>query len=207
MVTSIELNTLSEDDNAALASVNVPWQPGELLQFCHADIERLLRINPYLEFKNWTELGGHRFHFCGINSSQEQAFDFDLHLAVEKTANGLRFNYENGLKQSTEFTIEPSESGTRLTIRENYNAISEQELEKCQGEIDRSLTTWAGDLQKFFIMWQQWQWLAPWRWYMNNVWKKLKPTGRRITYMFWWITVVEIALIALGAVIYVLEYT
>ena len=41
---------------------------------------------------------------------------------------------------------------------------------------------------------------------MRNVWQRLKPSGRRITYMFWWITLVEIALIALGVGIYLVEY-
>ena len=34
----------------------------------------------------------------------------------------------------------------------------------------------------------------------------MKPTARRITYTLLWITVVEMALIALGAAIYLVEY-
>ena len=34
----------------------------------------------------------------------------------------------------------------------------------------------------------------------------MKPTARRITYILLWITVVEIALIALGVAIYFVEY-
>jgi len=205
-VSNTENNTALDNEDAAWAAIQIPFKPSELLQFCHNDIERLFRINPYLEFNNWESLGNNTYRFSGKNISQEQAFDFDLKFVVEKNHNGLQVNYENGLKQQTIFAIEPSDYGARLTIRENYVPISEQELQQHQGEIDRSLTTWAGDIQKFLIMWKQWQWLAPWRWYMDTVWKKLKPSGRRITYMFWWITVVEVVLIALGAVIYFLEY-
>ncbi len=42
---------------------------------------------------------------------------------------------------------------------------------------------------------------------MDRIWKRLKPTGRRITYMFWWITLVEIALIVLGVAIYLVEHS
>ncbi len=42
---------------------------------------------------------------------------------------------------------------------------------------------------------------------MKRVWQPMKPSGRRITYMLLWISLVEIALIALGAGIYWSEYT
>ena len=73
--------------------------------------------------------------------------------------------------------------------------------------MDRSLTTWAGDLQKFLINWKRWRGFAPWRLYMRRVWQPMKPMGRRIAYIFWWITLVEILLILLGIGIYWAEYT
>lgn len=199
--------TPGNSQDAAWAAVNVPLSPAELTQFCQKDLERLFRINPYLEFTTWEQRPDGKVHFSGRNSSQEPPFEFDLILRVEAQADGLTVHYEDGLKLNTRFKVEASEFGAKLTVHEDYRPLSEQALAAQQQEIDRSLTTWAGDLQKFLVMWKQWRWLPPWRWYMNRVWKRLKPSGRRISYMFWWITLVEIALIALGTAIYLLEYT
>ena len=202
---AIALNGASPDEapNAAWAAVNTPLTPPELLAFCREDVERLLRINPYLEFACWQRLADNRYHFCGRNSSQAQPFDFDLELGVEETPEGLRIRYSGGLKQETLFEVEPSAHGSRLTIRDIYPALAD---ELNTGAVDRSLTTWAADIQKYLVTWKQWRWLPPWRWYMRRVWQRMKPTGRRIAYMFWWITLVEIALILLGAGIYMAEY-
>jgi hypothetical protein len=199
--------TQEDTQDAAWAAVNVPFSPAELRRFCQKDPERLFRINPYLEFTTWEQRPDGRVRFSGRNSSQEAPFEFDLTLRIEPQTEGLTVHYEDGLKLNTRFKVEASEFGAKLTVHEEYRPLTEQDLETYQNEIDRSLTTWAGDLQKFLIMWKQWRWLSPWRWYMNRVWMRLKPTGRRITYMFWWITLVEIALIALGTAIYLLEYT
>ena len=42
---------------------------------------------------------------------------------------------------------------------------------------------------------------------MKRIWQPMKPMGRRITYILLWITVVELALIALGTAIYFVEFT
>jgi hypothetical protein len=41
---------------------------------------------------------------------------------------------------------------------------------------------------------------------MRRVWQPMKPTARRISYMLVWISLFEIALIALGVAIYFSEY-
>lgn len=198
---------LAGSENAAWASINTPLGTEELVAFCREDVERLFRINPYLEFTVWDQLADKHYVFAGRNFSQEPAFDFTLEFKVEELADGIRIHYLNGLKSDTLFKIESSPYGSKLTIHENYSPLAEGQQEEDLGEVDRSLTTWAGDIQKFLIAWKQWAWLGPWKWYMNRVWKKMKPSGRRISYMFWWITLVEIALIALGAAIYFVEYS
>lgn len=196
-----------DGEDAAWASINTPLEVKELIEFCQTDIERLFRINPYLEFRTWKSLGDNRYLFAGRNFSQEEAFDFDLEMLVEALPDGLRVDYLGGLKESSTFKIEPSPHGSKLTIHENYNPLPEDQRKARLGEVDRSLTTWAGDIQKFLVIWKQWRWFRPWRWYMRHVWQKMKPSGRRIAYMFWWITLVEIALIVLGAGIYLAEYS
>ena len=146
------------------------------------------------------------YRFAGINACEERPFAFDFTLAVQMLPDGLQVHYVTGLKSATTFTIESSEYGSKLTIQENYQHLSQEEFARHGDEVDRSLTTWAGDMQKFLITWKQWRWLGPWRWYMRHVWQRLKPSGRRITYMFWWITLVEITLIVLGVGIYLVEY-
>lgn len=204
--TTLNGTPLDDERNAAWAAVNTPLAPRELLAFCREDVERLFRINPYLEFARWEQLAEHRFHFSGRNSSQAQPFDFDLELQLEELADGLRIRYRGGLKHQTTFQVEPSVHGSRLTIRDDYPALADEQPRGKIDRVDRSLTTWAGDIQKYLITWKQWHWLPPWRWYMRRVWQRMKPTGRRIAYMFWWITLVEVALILLGAAIYMAEY-
>ena len=196
----------SDLENAAWAQIHTPLSEQELKAFCAEDIERLFRINPYLEFTQWQNLGENHYRFSGTNTSQQPVFAFDMEILVEQQKNGIVINYHNNLKQRTVFDVASSPHGSKLTISEYYPASDEGDLAEHLNEVDRSLKTWAGDLQRFLIIWNRWQWLGPWRWYMNSVWKRMKPSGRRIAYMFWWITLVEVALIALGVGIYFAEY-
>ncbi len=193
-------------EDAAWASINTPLDVETLKSFCQ-DIERLFRINPMLEFEKCESLDNDRYFFSGRNISQEPAFDFEFELQIEELPEGLRINYLQGLKTSTTIKIEPAEQGSKLTITDNYDGISEEERKSRMGEVDKSLITWAHYLQKFTLSWKRWSWFGPWRWYMHRVWQPMKPTGRRITYMLLWITAAEIALIALGVGIYWAEYT
>lgn len=192
--------------DAAWASIQAPLDTSALQAFC-LDIERLFRINPYLEFTCWEKRDENQYHFTGRNSSQEPAFEFALDLTVEPLPNGVVIHYAQGLKKSTTLLIESADKGSKLTITEDYSGSSEEERNARLREVDKSLTRWAGDLQSFLMSWNQWSWLPLWRLYMRHIWQPLKPTGRRIVYMFIWISIVEVALIALGAAIYWNEYT
>ena len=57
-------------------------------------------------------------------------------------------------------------------------------------------------MQQYLVRWHRWSRIAPWRWYMQHIWLPMKPAARRITYMLLWITLAEIALILLIAIIY-----
>jgi len=196
--------TTTQDD-IAWAAFNTPLSSTQLLDFCQ-DIERLLRINPYLEFEKWEPLGNNRFFIHARNLSQDPAFALQLEIQIEHPKNGVRLIYNNGLKSSTTFKIEDATEGSRLTIADDYTAVSEYERNTRLGEVDKSLVKWAEDLQRYIVLWKRWSRLAPWRWYMKRVWQPMKPASRRITYMLLWISAVEIALIALGVLIYIVEY-
>lgn len=192
-------------EDAAWASFKTPLDKTSLVEFCQ-DVERLIRINPYLEFATWEPCGNNCFRFQGRNLSQDPPFDFDLELHVEPEPDGLHIRYDGGLKSSTTFSVKSTDNGSELTITEDYGAVVEKERQKRLHEVDRSLVKWSEDLQGYLIRWSRWSWFSPWRIYMHRVWQPMKPTARRITYILLWISVVEIALIALGVAIYFAEY-
>lgn len=196
----------TDAQDAAWVAIATPLSPDQLVSFCQ-DVERLLRINPFLEFESWRQTEG-GFHWRGRNISQQPAIEFDLTLRVTPLKDGLRIDYEGGLKRSTTIRVEAEESGSgsRLTIVDDYSGVSPEEQATRINEVDRSLTTWGQDLWRYLQRWHRWSRIAPWRWYMQRVWQPMKPSARRITYMLLWITLVEIALIALGAGIYWAEF-
>jgi hypothetical protein len=202
------LNSTEEsNEDIAWVSFLTPLSVSALVDFFQKDIERLLRINPFLEFKEWRDLGENRFHFIVRNLSQDDSFELDTEFTYEIQPAGLKLEYKNGIKLSTTFQIESAEEGSKLTITDYYNPhLSEEEKRAQLGEVDKSLQVWASDLQQYLIRWNKWSRFAPWRWYMTKVWQPMKPTARRITYMLLWISLIEIALILLGVGIYFTEF-
>ena len=193
-------------DDAAWAAINTPLSTEDLMTFCQ-DIERLFRINPMLEFKTWETLSDNRYRMAVKNiSHKEEPFELDVKMNVEQNADEITIHYENGVKKKTILKIEPSEFGSKLTITDNYTGMSEDERQSHLHEVDKSLINWANYLQRFLITWKKWSKFALWRWYMKRIWQPMKPTARRVTYMLLWITLAEVALITLGAGIYLSEF-
>lgn len=193
-------------DDAAWSLINTPLKIDELKTFCQ-DIERLFRINPMLEFSRWENLANDSYRMSVTNISQETPFKLETELQVEHQAENITIHYSNGLKKKTVLMFEPSEQGSKLTIIDDYSGLSDEQRKSRLHEVDKSLTNWAYYLQRYLSLWQRWSRYSLWRWYMRRVWQPMKPSGRRITYMLLWITVVEIALISLGATIYFIERT
>ncbi|MFV1996739.1 MAG: hypothetical protein ACC641_01885 [Acidiferrobacterales bacterium] len=192
-------------EDSAWAAVNTPLSVEHLTKFC-GDVERLFRINPMLDFTSFESLGNNRYAMCGQNISQEPPFEFDVAFKVTKLNDGLKIDYEDGIKSSTSIKIEPSEFGSKITLTDAYERLTVDQREQRMGEVDKSLNTWANYLQRFLIMWKRWRYIPPWRWYMHYVWQPMKPMGRRITYILLWVTVAEIALISLGVAIWFAEF-
>ena len=193
-------------EDAAWATVNTPLGPEELMTFCQ-DIERLFRINPMLEFNAWEKLSDTQYRMAVKNISQEEPFEIDVKITVEQKTDEISIYYSNGIKKSTILKIEPSEYGSKLTITDNYDGLSDDVNQAEMNEVDKSIINWADYLQRFLITWNKWSKFGLWRWYMKRIWQPMKPTGRRVTYMILWITLVEIALITLGVGIYISEFT
>lgn len=193
-------------EDSAWAAVNTPLSVEHLIKFC-GDVERLFRINPMLDFKSFKSLGGNRYTMCGRNLSQETPFEFDVAFKVTELTDGLRIDYEDGIKSSTTLKIEPSEFGSKLTLTDEYDRLPVEQREQRMAEVDKSLNTWVDYLQRFLITWKRWNRIRPWRWYMHYVWQPMKPMGRRITYILLWITLAEVALISLGVAIWFAEFS
>ncbi len=203
------IETYTQSKDVAWASINTPCSVNELKLFCQ-DIERLFRINPMLNFKQWQMLDNQCYHFAGQNISQEEPFDFDLLLNVSPIDNGIRIEYQQGLKACTFFIFEhidaQTERSARLTIIDDYSAVSKTIRKQQLHTVDKSIAIWAEHLQRYLLSWKRWSHIGPWRWYMQNIWQPMRPSGRRIIYILLWVAMLEVALILLGAVIYYLEY-
>ncbi len=201
-----EIDTATTADDAAWATINTPLTVDELQTFCQ-DVERLFRINPMLEFKAWEFLSADQYRIAVKNISQDEPFEIDVNINIENNDNEIVAYYSTGIKKKTTFLIESSEYGSKLTITDNYDGLSEEERKANMNEVDRSLVNWADYLQRYLITWKKWSKFGLWRWYMKRIWQPMKPSGRRITYMLLWITLVEIALISLGVGIYLSEFS
>ncbi|HNP26143.1 MAG TPA: hypothetical protein PKM20_05345 [Nitrosomonas sp.] len=203
-----------DSKDAAWAVIHTPLSTAELKLFCQ-DIERLFRINPMLNFREWRALDLNCYYFTGQNISQDPPFDFELTLAIKHLSDGIEIEYTHGLKTRTTFVIQSlpdrqaaqQKNQSKLTITDFYDRLPENERAQQLHLVDKSLTIWANDLQQFLFNWKKWSHHRLWRWYMRHVWQPMKPMGRRITYILFWVTFIELALILLGATVYYLEYT
>lgn len=200
-----ETPPLDDLEDAAWAVINTPLSVDELLAFCQ-DVECLFRINPQYEFKQWKPQADGRVHWQARNISQQPSFEIDTILNITREENAIRVEYDGGIKDSTWFRVEPGKTGSRLTLIDRYESLGPDEREARLNEVDRSLANWAQDIQAYLVRWNKWSWLTPWRWYMRRVWCSMKPSGRRIAYMLWWISVAELAIIMLAVGIYWAEY-
>ena len=186
--------------DAAWVVIETPLVPGDLAVFC-GDLERLYRINPYLEFALWRATAPGSFAAIFRNLSNRR--EFELQLTLERASvDDFTVRYDRGIKRSTRFEIESAASGSRLRITDEYHGGAAADL----GEVDKSLHAWGVSLRDYLLRERRWGWCGPWRWYMRRVWIPMKPSARRITFIILMVTLAEIALIALVLAIYWIEH-
>jgi hypothetical protein len=186
--------------DAAWVAIDVPLAPARLAGFCR-DVERLYRINPYLEFRSWRQTAPDQFAVSLRNLSNQREFELRLTL-VRASERDFTVRYDCGVKRSTRFEIDAAAEGSRLRITDDYSGATKTDTP----EVDRSLHAWGVALREYLLREQRWGWLAPWRWYMRRVWVPMKPSARRITFIILMVTLAEIALIALVMAIYWAEH-
>ena len=190
--------------DASWVSVDTPLSLPALREFC-MDIERLFRINPYLEFQRWQRTGADSVHASFRNLSNQQMVELDLRIERE-AEDAFTLIYRAGIKARTRFVLEAAGAGSRLTITDDYAGLPPVEREHRLHEVDKSLTAWGWALHEYLRREQCWGGYAAWRWYMRRLWLPMTPRARRITYMLVLLTAAELVLVLLVATIYWIEF-
>lgn len=180
----------------AWVAIDVHLSAAEVARFCD-DLERLYRINPYLEFGAWRNgAGAPDVAYRNLSNGQS----YEGHLTLRRSSEfDFTVHYDRGIKRATRFTIAPLASGCRLMITDDYSgAGAGADL----SEVDRSLHAWGAALREYLEHEARWGHIGAWRWYMRRVWVPMKPSARRITYILLVVTLAEVALIGLVMAVY-----
>jgi hypothetical protein len=180
--------------------LETPLDSAELAAFCR-DLERLYRINPFLEFASWEQPAPDRLRAEVLNHSNGQRTV--MVATVTRTSDrALRVDYAEGIKKSSRFEIDPAPGGSRLTITDEYHPAGASAQE---AEVDRSLHAWGMALKTYLARDRRWGWLPLYRLTVERAWLPMKPAARRITFLILVIGLADVALIALGVAIYWIE--
>ncbi len=168
-------------------------------------MERLFRINPYLEVNKWEATEKNKYFIDLTNHSQEPQVSLQTHINVTNLNDGLHVYYDNGIKSDTTIIAQALSEGSKLIITDHYHSLKDDEPELICS-VDKSLHKWAEEIQNYLIYWQRWSWFLPWQIYKKHIWIFMKPAARRISFMLIFISLIEVALIGLGVIIYSIEY-
>lgn len=188
--------------DAAWVVLETPLQASELETFCR-DLERLYRVNPFLEFESWQQGAADRFRAVFHNHSNGLRVELEGQVRRE-SGRAWCVEFAAGAKQGTRFAVEPCPGGSRLTITDEYRS-DDHGTPALAAEVDRSLHAWGVALKTFLERDRRWGWLPGYRAFMRKVWLPMKPAARRITFLVLVIGVADIALVALGLAVYWIE--
>lgn len=186
-------------DNAAWVDIDLPQPAHEMAAYLR-DVERLLRLNPHLEFRRIAAVPG-GLELEALNEMNGRAVS--QRLTFRKIGPwSFALDCDRGLKQSIEVTVEARGAGSRLRILEAYRQPqNDAEL----AEIDRSLTPWGQSLRRHFVGLARWGRLPGYRWWHERIWPNMRPRERRIVRLIAWIAVLEFAFFLLVLAVYVAE--
>ena len=184
--------------------IDTPLGLEELRLFC-ADLERLYRINPYLEILAWQPLAAGGFRVSWRNLSNDQAATLDLRREPE-TEDAFSVAYSHGVKRRTRFSLEPAPGGSRLVITDDYASLPDEERLSRLAEVDKSLTAWAWELHAHLRRERRWGSSSLWRWAMRRFWLPMRPAARRITVLIVLAGLAEFAFFLLVALIWWAEH-
>lgn len=193
----------ADNEDAAWVSIDTPFSCEELRAFLD-DVERLYRINSMLVFEDWQPINDKEYRLKLKNLSNNKLLETAF--TVDGSDDGITVSYQQGLRTSTSFRIEPKDDGkARLVVTDDYSGTPASEREKRIDEVDKSLVNWGNDLHRYLHRWKRWSWIPGWQWYMRKIWQPMKPMARRITYILYVVTVAEIILFLLVFTVFRLE--
>lgn len=201
------MNDPAVQDNSAWVTLEIPASPAELFVFLQ-NIERLFRLNPYLDIKQWQEsAAGRRFRLQALNEMNGVSYDLDIHIEANEPNSSLMLRYGQGLKDALEITLQGADSPDKsiLTLREHYHQPTAGQREQQLKEIDHSLIPWGNAIRLYVRGLRRWAWFWPYRWYREKFWLGMRPTHRRIARMIGWVTLLEFVVFLFVFVIYWLE--
>jgi hypothetical protein len=176
-----------DHEDAARLRITTVLSANDLRAFLD-DVERLYRINPLLDISKFEPFGQSGYHFVAHNHSNGS--NIDVLLAVTAKDRGLDVAYSHGLKVATNFRVEAAPGGSHLFVTDVYGGCAGEE-HRLRSEVDLSLNAWGRELHDYLKRWARWHRVALWRWYMRRVWQPMKPSGRRIVWMIWVVSVFE----------------
>ncbi|HHN67718.1 MAG TPA: hypothetical protein ENK15_06750 [Thermopetrobacter sp.] len=190
------------DGDYARLEIETPF-PAPWLKNFFADPERLLRLNPLITFKAVQRATPDRWRLTGRNEAN--GMDFDVTARIIRDDGGWRIRWDGWLKNETRLEI-TGHDPARLIIIDDYSATPLAERRRRTAEVDTSLTAWGHAVHRYLRNLRRFAWLPGWRWFMSGPWIAMKPAGRRITVLLFWLTVAEFVLFLMVFAIFYLEY-
>jgi hypothetical protein len=190
------LRAESPADNAAWVDIDLPQPAREVADYVR-NVERLLRLNPHLDIRRFAVVAG-GFELDALNEMNGLAVS--QRLTFRETGPwGYALEYDSGLKQATEVTVQAQGAGARLRIRETYRPpANDAEL----AEVDRSLTPWGQAIRRHFLGLARWRRVPGYRWWREGVWLAMRPRERRIARLIVWATVIEFIVFVAAVLLY-----
>jgi len=196
------MSLLVTEADAAWAKMDLPLTPEEVRGFIE-NVERVLRINPCIEFERLLVMPNGFLSVAGRNDSNNQVFDTEVQFVTDANGIDLVLRYNSGIKRETRFAVAPCSHGSALTITEIYDTPSSAEHERRLVEVDRSLVPWAAGLRRHIVQWWRWQWLPGYDWFVQRFWLAMPPRQRRLAWLIVWTTLMEFVVFLVVMVAYV----
>jgi hypothetical protein len=200
----VNVREAGSGDDRSWVTIETPLGVPALREFCR-DVERLYRINPYLEIQTWQPLAADRFRVVWRNLSNALAQTLDLSCERE-SSDAFSVTYSQGIKCRTRFAVEGAPAGSRLTVTDDYASLPEGERLRRVAEVDKSLSAWGWALHAYLRREYRWGGNALWRWAMRRVWLPMRPSARRITTIILLVSAAELVLTLVVALIYWIEH-
>ena len=180
-------------EDAAWVTAEIPV-PAEVVRDCVADVERFLRLNPFLLIESFERLppdagGTVRYRLAALNEMNGVRAERLITLDALEARHGFTLNYDFGLKRSTRVRVLETSDGASLEIREDYAPAANGPVDT--REIDRSLTPWAASIRGYLLRRERWGWVPGYRAWSGGFWLRMTPRERRITRLMIWVAALE----------------